>query len=85
MAEDDDSDIDGTEDGELMRFLEQTTFSLQECTASKEMISQCLIDGLAAPTHTERLRSSLMALISIFLRPIVNDYGRTTRVGERGQ
>ena len=36
MTEDNDSDIDGTEDGELMRLLEQTTLSLQERTASAE-------------------------------------------------
>lgn len=34
MTEDNDSDIDGTEDGEFMRLLEQTTLSLQERTAS---------------------------------------------------
>jgi hypothetical protein len=30
IAEDDDRDIDGTEDGELMRLLEQATFALKE-------------------------------------------------------
>lgn len=33
---------------------------------------------------TERLRSSLMALISIFLRPILDDYGRRMRAGTEG-
>lgn len=44
MTEDNNSDIDGTEDGELMRLLEQTTLSLQERTASTSMISHCLME-----------------------------------------
>jgi len=30
VAEDDDSNVDGTQHGELVRLLEQTTFALQE-------------------------------------------------------
>jgi hypothetical protein len=30
VAKDDDSDVDGAEDGELMRLLEQAAFALQE-------------------------------------------------------
>ena len=32
MAENDNSDIDGAEDGELVRFLEQSTLALEEST-----------------------------------------------------
>ena len=34
MAENDDGNIHGTEDGELMRFLEQTSFALQKGSKS---------------------------------------------------
>jgi hypothetical protein len=65
-----------------MRLLEQSAFALQECAAR----GQCWfaaaatgarrVDGVGMGmagwrTYTERLRSSLMALISIFLRPMV--------------
>lgn len=33
MAKDDNGDIDGTKDGQLMSLLEQSTFSLEECPA----------------------------------------------------
>lgn len=36
MTEDNDSDIDGAEDGEFMRFFEQAALSLQERTAPGE-------------------------------------------------
>lgn len=36
MTEDDDGDVDGAEHGELMRFLEETTLTLQERTAMRQ-------------------------------------------------
>lgn len=62
-----------------MRLLEQTALSFQERAASPGMISNEQVQESTVSTHTERLRSSLIALISIFLRPIVKDYGRTMR------
>jgi len=38
MTEDDDSHVNGTEDGELVSLFKQTTFALQEC--SKEYVGQ---------------------------------------------
>jgi hypothetical protein len=34
VAEDDDGDIDGAEDGQLVRLLEQTTFTLEKSSSS---------------------------------------------------
>jgi hypothetical protein len=36
VAEDDDGHVDGTEDGQLMRLLEQAAFSLQEGTTQRQ-------------------------------------------------
>jgi len=41
MAEDDDSDVDGAEDGKLMRLLEQAAFALEEGYGSVAIISNC--------------------------------------------
>lgn len=63
-----------------MRLLEQAAFALQECAAQGQCWSRLPLRtrrvdgsgmGRAALAYTERLRSSLMALISIFLRPMV--------------
>ena len=40
MAEDDDGDVDGAEDGELMRLLEQAAFALQEGDRSRRGVSK---------------------------------------------
>lgn len=37
MAKDDDSDVDGTEDSELMSLFEETTFSLQKGTEDSNL------------------------------------------------
>ena len=81
MAKDDDSDIDGAEDSELMSLFEETAFSLQKGTENSNM--SAMPDNPGAPrnpratnkTYTERLRSSLIALISIFLRPMLKQRG----------
>lgn len=81
MAKDDDSDVDGTEDSELMSLLEETAFPLQKGTEKSNM--SAMPDNPGAPkipratnkTYTERLRSSLIALISIFLRPMLKQRG----------
>lgn len=49
-----------------MRFLEQTTFPLEKCpdhVNGESTLESC-------ETYTDLLRSSLIARISIFLRPI---------------
>jgi hypothetical protein len=75
VAEDDDGNIDGAQDGQLMRFLEQTTFAFEK----RAIITWSAVDhhqpasplaGLDS-TYTERFLSSLMALISIFRLPIL--------------
>lgn len=67
-----------------MGLLEETAFTLQKCATNGILVSigsdLCLREGEASKrpgskqsqTYTERLRSSLMALISIFLRPMVS-------------
>jgi hypothetical protein len=55
-----------------MRLLEETAFALEDGTmgwsADASTASRIVQD-----THTERFRSSLMALISIFLRPMMDN------------
>ena len=40
MSEDDNSHVDGTQDGQLMRFLEQTAFTLEEGTIKHVRLRQ---------------------------------------------
>lgn len=76
MTEDDDGNIDGTEHGQFMCLFEETAFSLQERTIIEHSQSASSTSPVARhQTHTERLRSSLIALISIFLRPIAKITG----------
>ena len=82
MAKDDDSDIDGAEDSELMSLFEETAFSLQKGTENRNMSAmpnnpgaRRIIPKATNKTYTERLRSSLIALISIFLRPMLKQRG----------
>jgi hypothetical protein len=82
VAEDDDGDIDGAEDGQLMGLFEQAAFALQKSAGRSGSARALWAWGLA--THTERLRSSLMALISIFLRPMVESGGGYGRLGMEG-
>jgi hypothetical protein len=79
-----DSHINGTENRELMRLLEETAFALEKGSGEKsELVKTRWFfwrggEGrggkwrrvAAEETYTERFRSSLMALISIFLLPI---------------
>jgi K+-sensing histidine kinase KdpD len=77
VAEDDDSNVDGAEHRELMRLLEQAAFALKEGAVPGQYQSRQA--SYRADAYTERFRSSLMALISIFLRPMVD--GDATRPG----
>jgi hypothetical protein len=64
-----------------VRLLEQTTFALQEGTIH----GQLWLPASARreeQAYTERLRSSLMALISIFLRPMMNGELRRQRASK---
>lgn len=73
-AKDNDSDIDGAEDGQLVCLLKQTPLSFQKRSASRSARNGQIAGGAqerAVTTYTERLRSSLIALISIFLRPMM--------------
>ena len=70
VAENDDGHVDGAEDGQLMRFLEQTTFAFEK--GAVIIKSGRWLSSKGSMTYTERFRSSLMALISIFLLPIVS-------------
>ena len=42
MAEDDNRDVDGAEDGELVSLLEQATFALEEGDAAVAIVSNCV-------------------------------------------
>lgn len=69
VAEHKDGYIDGAEHRKLVRLLEQAALALEK----GPMFVSCIFPIAAwRGTYTERLRSSLMALISIFLRPIVD-------------
>lgn len=79
MTENDDSDVDRAENGKLMRLFEKPAFPFQKGPEGwlihvrhANSISGGKGSGLKNRTqaYTERLRSSLIALISIFLRPI---------------
>lgn len=41
MAEDDNRDVDGAEDGELVSLLEQATFALEEGDTTVAIVSNC--------------------------------------------
>jgi hypothetical protein len=71
VSEDYDCDIHRAEDGKLMRLLEQSTFAFQE-SAVEVHVSVIRTFGDVSTTYTERFLSSLMALISIFRRPMMN-------------
>lgn len=76
VAEHDHGDVDGTEDGELVCLFEQAAFPFEECSVGdgREHGGRARRGGSEAAwpdTYTERLRSSLIARISIFLRPIL--------------
>ena len=63
--------VDRAKDRELVGLLKQTTFSFQERPILfSGLVLNCLM-SVSNPTYTERFLSSLMALISIFLRPMV--------------
>ena len=62
MAKDDDGDIDGAEDGELMRLLEQPAFSLEEGDGSINRISNSH-PSYSTLQSTYLLRSSRIGLI----------------------
>lgn len=69
VAEDDDGHVDGAEHRELMRLLEKTALALEEGAGQ---VSAGIARGCdAEKAYTERLRSSLMALISILRRPMM--------------
>ena len=84
MAEDDDGDFDLTEDGQLVGLLEQAAFALEESSAGSRSVTarSCFGydengndsgGGARERAYTERFLSSLMALISIFRRPMVGE------------
>lgn len=57
MAENDDGNIHGTEDGELMRFLEQTSFALQK--GSKSWHQHCFFSDDCCRIGVERLGAKI--------------------------
>ncbi len=83
-AEDEDGDVDGAEDGELVGLLEEAAFPLEK-SATRDRSARRLAQqgaGERARAYTERFLSSLIALISIFLRPIL---GQATGDGDGRQ
>lgn len=73
MAEDDDGNVNGAQHRQLVGLLKQAAFAFKESSALRRQFYRALQDGrhVQIRTYTERFRSSLMALISIFLRPIL--------------
>ena len=71
MAKDDHGNVNGAEHGKLMRLLEKTALALEEGAMRSLADVSPVYRALCRSTYTERFRSSLMALISIFLRPMV--------------
>jgi hypothetical protein len=78
VTEDDDRDINLAEDRKFVRLLEEASLSLEESPiylVSIKKLTECdscirWNQSRLRSTYTERFLSSLMALISIFLRPI---------------
>ena len=87
VPKDNNSHVDGTQYGQLVRFLEETALAFKECSVSDAALALSIVFGavlciLWTPrtphighqhpvTYTERFRSSLIALISILRRPMV--------------
>jgi hypothetical protein len=69
MTEYDDSYVDRAKYRKLMRLLEKAAFAFEESTVDNGQSPSNVFVLVAA--YTDRLRSSLIALISIFRRPIV--------------
>lgn len=69
MTEYDDSDVDRAKYRQFVRFLEEAAFAFEEGAVGKMSVAFKRFDLDAA--YTDLFRSSLMALISIFRRPIV--------------
>jgi hypothetical protein len=78
MAEDDHCDIDRTKDRQLVRLLEEAAFALEESAVHKLSVAARAFKRVFA--YTERFLSSLMALISIFLRPMMDVHAHVSRV-----
>jgi hypothetical protein len=72
VAKDDHGNVDRAQNRQLMRLLEQASFALEKgSTQTRQRLLWGPARGMGrTKTYTERFRSSLMALISIFLRPI---------------
>jgi len=86
MSEDDNRYIDRTQDRKLVRLLEETAFALEEGSDTityqytvEYLVWWCTCKGCWRSTYTERFLSSLIALISIFLRPIIASAGADAR------
>lgn len=65
-----DSDVDRTQHGQLVSLLEQTALAFEK--RPNDTVSQRRLGRNIEGTYTERLRSSLIALISIFLLPMLS-------------
>lgn len=83
MPEDDDGDVDGAEDGELMGLLEQTAFALEEGDAAVAVVANCargdISKGVGEVVGADRKRAwggddegnDILGLISILRLPMV--------------
>ena len=67
-----DCDVDGAEDGNLMSLLEQPSLTLQEGSARIMSVNSASEWKIITTTYTERFLSSLIDLISILRRPMMN-------------
>ena len=77
MAKDDDGDIDGAEDGELVRLLEETAFALEEGDAAVAVVADCDADNVSracfsmAAGTAMRIAVDVLGLISILRLPMM--------------
>lgn len=80
LAKDENGNIYRAKHRELMRLLEKTALALQEGAGVRHVVSGGSMGELSqagrrgAESYTERFLSSLIALISIFLRPILRGW-----------
>lgn len=71
VSEDDHCDIDVAEHRELVGFLEEAAFPLEERSVLRMSVSFVPWEDRGGVAYTERFLSSLIFLMSIFLRPIL--------------
>lgn len=78
VTKDDDGDIDGAEDGELVRLLEEAAFALEEGDAAVAIVADCGRNNVswwccAMAVETTCVATNILGLISILRLPMISD------------